>query len=58
MNGLDALGADFLNLGKKLIDQLIAGIKDAPGALVHAIESLIPGGGIISKAASILHLAL
>jgi TP901 family phage tail tape measure protein len=57
MNGLDALGADFLNLGKKLIDQLIAGIKDAPGALVHAIESLIPGGGIISKAASILHLA-
>jgi hypothetical protein len=57
MSGLANLGGDFLHLGKNLITSLINGIKSAPGAVLHAIESMIPGAGLISSGLKALHLA-
>ena len=57
MSGLANLGGDFLRLGKNLITSLINGIKSAPGAVLHAIESMIPGAGLISSGLKALHLA-
>jgi len=37
-------------LGEDIIDAIVKGIKAAPSALVKAIESLIPGGGIVGGA--------
>jgi acid phosphatase family membrane protein YuiD len=44
----------FKSLGKGIIDALIEGIKSAPGAILDAIKSLIPGGKIGSKIAGVL----
>ena len=43
-----------INLGKALVDGIVSGIKSAPGAIVDAIQSLIPGGGILGDAADML----
>jgi hypothetical protein len=45
-----ALWDGAVQLGKDLIDAIIDGIKAAPGALVDAVTSLIPGGGIVGGA--------
>jgi hypothetical protein len=39
-----------IELGKKIVDAIVDGIKAAPGALLNALESLIPGGSLISDA--------
>lgn len=39
-----------VDIGKKIVDGIVKGIKAAPGALIKAIESLIPGGGVIGGA--------
>jgi phage-related protein len=38
------------DVGKAIVDGIIAGIKAAPGAVMSALESLIPGGSIIGEA--------
>ncbi len=38
------------DVGKAIIDGIVAGIKAAPGAVMSALESLIPGGSIIGDA--------
>jgi phage-related protein len=37
----------LFDIGKAIIDGIVAGIKAAPGAVMSALESLIPGGSII-----------
>lgn len=47
----------LLQVGKDLVTGIVHGIEHAPGAIVDAIKSLIPGGGIIAKAAKMIGLA-
>jgi hypothetical protein len=42
------------DLGKDIIDAIVNGIKSAPGAIVNAIESLVPGGGLLRDAWSLV----
>ena len=42
------------NLGEDLIDAIVAGIKAAPSALINAVKSLLPGGGIFGAAADFI----
>ncbi len=42
------------DLGLDLIDAIVDGIKSAPGAIVNAIESLVPGGGLLRDAWSLV----
>ena len=42
------------DLGMDLIDAIVDGIKSAPGAIVNAIESLVPGGGLLRDAWSLV----
>jgi phage-related minor tail protein len=46
-NAIGNLGSALYNKGKDLITGLINGIKSAPGAIMDAIKSLIPGGGVV-----------
>jgi len=47
-----ALFNGAVDLGKDLIDGMVDGIRAAPGALVDAIKSLIPGGGLFGSIAN------
>jgi hypothetical protein len=47
----------LFNLGKDIISGLVNGIKSAPSAIINAIKGMIPGGGLIGKAASLFGLA-
>ncbi len=38
------------DLGEDLIDAIVRGIEAAPGALIDAVRSLLPGGGIFGAA--------
>ena len=40
----------FVDFGKAIVDGIVAGIKAAPGKVMSALESLIPGGSIIGDA--------
>jgi len=42
-----AIVGGFWSLGESIVASIVDGIKAAPGALVDAIEALIPGGGIV-----------
>jgi hypothetical protein len=57
VNALAGLAKDMFNLGKNLVVALINGITNAPGAIVKAVEGLIPGGSVIGEAAKIVGLA-
>jgi hypothetical protein len=57
MSILSTLVHDFENLGSEMIHGLISGITSAPGAVVKAVEGLIPGGGTIGKIAGAIGLA-
>jgi len=39
-----------LDLGGMLVGKIVDGIKGAPGAIVDAIKSLVPGGGFFKDA--------
>ena len=49
-----ALVEGALDLGKKLINGIVDGIKAAPGALIDAVSSLLPGGGVFGAAADFI----
>jgi hypothetical protein len=40
----------FVDFGKAIVDGIVAGIKAAPGKIMSALESLIPGGSVIGGA--------
>jgi hypothetical protein len=42
------------DLGEDLIDAIVDGIKAAPSALINAVKSLLPGGGIFGAAADFI----
>jgi len=42
------------DLGEDLIDAIVRGIEAAPGALIDAVSSLLPGGGIFGAAADFI----
>jgi len=42
-NSLKNLASGFVEVGKRVIQAIVEGIKSAPGAIVDAIESLLPG---------------
>jgi hypothetical protein len=42
------------DLGEDLIDAIVRGIRAAPGALIDAVSSLLPGGGIFGAAADFI----
>jgi len=54
---LKGLVSAFKNLGSEMIHGLVSGITSAPGAIVKAVEGLIPGGSAIGKVAGALGLA-
>jgi phage-related protein len=45
---------DFLTFGKNVVTAIANGIKSAPGMILDAIKSLLPGGKIGKKLASVL----
>ena len=45
-----------IDIGKALVDGIVNGIKAAPGVVMDAIASLIPGSGILGDAANLLGL--
>ncbi len=49
-----ALVSGFQRLGHNIVQAIVNGIKSAPGAILDAIKSLVPKGGIIGKAAGAL----
>lgn len=57
IGGLWSLLVGLVNFGKNVVKAIIKGILSAPGAIIDAIKSLIPGSGIISGAAHLLGLA-
>jgi hypothetical protein len=51
--GADSVISFFKNLGGKIVHGIVEGIKSAPGAILSALKSLLPGGKagrLISKA--------
>jgi hypothetical protein len=57
VKALAGLVSDMVKLGREIVEGIVHGIESAPGAVVHAIEGLIPGGGVIGEAASAIGLA-
>lgn len=57
LEALKDFGSLLVDMGKKLVEGLVKGIKSAPGAIKDALGSLIPGGGLIGKAGSLLGFA-
>lgn len=48
-DGIHALGSVFEDLGSRIIKGIVRGIKSAPKALLHALESVVPGGKLLGK---------
>ena len=48
------IGRTARNLGEDLVDAIVRGIRAAPGALIDAVSSLLPGGGIFGAAADFI----
>lgn len=42
----EGIGKRFLNFGKAMIEGIANGIKAAPGAILNAIKSMLPGGKV------------
>jgi hypothetical protein len=53
----ESLISTMFEFGKNMIKGLVNGILSAPGAILKAIKSLIPGSGIIGSVAHVLGLA-
>ena len=43
LNPLKALPGQALNIGKDIVQAIINGIKAAPGAIIDAVKSVVPG---------------
>ena len=57
VDAIGNVGSLLFDLGKDLIDGLVRGIGNAPNAVKNAIANLVPGGGLVGRAAGFLGLA-